>query len=148
MNAAISQAVAIFRKFPHASDDEILRELIASGIDRPLASRLVEFLPMAYCRLILKDAGVRFSDYFQRKLADGRLSPERPLSSEPLLGGDAVVCRIGKAKRTSRNSPARNCSTQQRVRRDEPSGKTGVEAERYNPYLDSVLLAGRRPAPQ
>jgi hypothetical protein len=49
-----------------------------------VAFRLVEFLPLAYCRLVLSDSGIGFCDCFQRKLADGSLSPEQQLDSEPL----------------------------------------------------------------
>src|SRR6185437_11323748 len=84
MNAVISRAVAIFRDSPNASDQEILRKLMVVGVDRVTASRLVEFLPMAYCRLLLADTGVKFCDRFKRKQADGRVSEERALNSEPL----------------------------------------------------------------
>jgi hypothetical protein len=84
MNADISGAVAAFREFPNASDDEILDKLLAAGVDRSTASRLVEFLPMAYCRVVLADSGIKFSERFQRKLADGKLSAERELDSDPL----------------------------------------------------------------
>jgi|SRR5215469_16961354 len=84
MNPFIVEAVAIFREFPNASDEEILSKLVALGCERLIAARLVEFVPMAYCRLLLADSGVRFSDRFQRKLADGSLSPERLLEAEPL----------------------------------------------------------------
>lgn len=84
MNPAIGQAVAIFREFPNASNEEILSKLLAAGTDRPTASRLVEFLPMAYCRVVLSESGINFSDRFQRRLADGRLSPQQRLDSEPL----------------------------------------------------------------
>lgn len=84
MSGAISRAVAIFREFPNASDEEVLRKLATAGVERVVARRLVEFLPMAYCRLIFSDTGVTFSDRFQRKLADGSLSAEQPLGSEPL----------------------------------------------------------------
>jgi hypothetical protein len=86
MNPVMSQVVANFREFPNVSDEEILRKLVAVGIERAIAARLVEFVPMAYCRLIFADSGIRFSECFRRKLADGSLSAERPLDSEPLWG--------------------------------------------------------------
>jgi hypothetical protein len=61
-----------------------------------IAARLVEFLPMAYCRLILADAGIRFSDRFQRKLADGGVSAERLLASEPLWAETLSFARSEK----------------------------------------------------
>ena len=84
MNAGISKTVAILREFPNVSDEEILRKVLAAGVERVVASRLVEFLPLAYTRLILSESGVGFCDRFQRKLADGSLSAERRLDSEPL----------------------------------------------------------------
>lgn len=84
MNPAISRAVTIFRKSPAASDDEIFRELVSNGIERATAARLVEFLLMAYCRLVLADMGTRFSDHFQRRQLDGSLSQESALVSDPL----------------------------------------------------------------
>jgi hypothetical protein len=39
---------------------------------------------MAYCRLVLADVGIRFSDRFQRRQRDGSLSPESALVSDPL----------------------------------------------------------------
>ena len=84
MNPAIAEAVAIFREFPNSSDEEIVRKLVATGCDRLMAARLIEFVPMAYCRLLLADLGVRFSGCFQRKLADGRISAEQRLAANPL----------------------------------------------------------------
>jgi hypothetical protein len=84
MNAIISRAVAIFRESPSASDEEICRRIVSTGIESGIAARLVELLPMAYCRSILTDSGTRFSDRFQRKQADGSLAPERLLATEPL----------------------------------------------------------------
>ena len=84
MNPVIGEAVAIFREFPNSSDEEILRKLVATGCDRLMAARLIEFVPMAYCRVLLADSGVRFSGCFQRKLADGRLSAEQRLAANSL----------------------------------------------------------------
>ena len=84
MNPVIAEAVTIFREFPNASDVEVLRRLVATGCERVMAARLVEFVPMAYCRLLLADSGVRFSGCFQRKLADGKLSAEQRLAANPL----------------------------------------------------------------
>ena len=84
MNPVIGEAVVIFREFPNSSDEEILRKLVATGCDRLMGARLIEFAPMAYCRVLLADSGVRFSGCYQRKLADGRLSAEQRLAANPL----------------------------------------------------------------
>lgn len=83
---AISTAVVIFRELLNSSDEEVFRKLVGTGVDRQYAARLVEFLPMAYGRLLLGKAGTRFSEMFQRMTPSGDLSAERPLSSEPVWG--------------------------------------------------------------
>lgn len=91
----ISRAVNIFRESPASSDYEIYLRVVAEGVEPKYAARLVEFLPMAYCRLILTDTGTRFSDMFRRRLHDGTLSPERTLASEPAW---TEVMRFAKAE--------------------------------------------------
>jgi hypothetical protein len=79
----ISRAVNIFRESPALSDYEIYLRVVAEGVEPKYAARLVEFLPMAYCRLILAANGTRFPDKFRRRIHDGTLSPERTFASEP-----------------------------------------------------------------
>lgn len=96
MNPVIAEAVTIFREFPNASDVEILSRLVEMGCERVMVARLVEFIPMAYCRVLLADSGVRFSDSFRRKLSEGSLSANRLLEKEPLW---AEVVSFAKAER-------------------------------------------------
>lgn len=84
MEIDIAQAVAIIRKSPNVSDDGIYRALVAAGFDQRLAARLVEFLPAAYCRVLLEQGGPRFSDTFQRRRRDGTISPPKAYASEPV----------------------------------------------------------------
>jgi hypothetical protein len=84
LKSVISKTVAIFRESPDASDDDIYRKVIAASVEPKHAARLVEFLPMAYCRLILASTGTRFSVMFRRRQHDGSLSHEQTLASEPL----------------------------------------------------------------
>jgi hypothetical protein len=83
-HAVISKTVEMFRKAPNVSDDEMYRKMIAAGIKPKRAARLVEFLPIAYCRLILAHTGVRFSSMFRRRRHDGSLLHEQMLTSETL----------------------------------------------------------------
>jgi hypothetical protein len=84
VNELLSKAVAKFRSSPRSGDAEIHRMLVAEGFEPAIAGRLVEFLPMVYCRLMLEGSGVRFSKTYQRRFADGKISPEKLLSSEPV----------------------------------------------------------------
>jgi hypothetical protein len=63
---------------------EVFRKLVGTGVERQYAARLVEFLPMAYGRLLLGKAGIHFSEMFQRMTPSGDLTAEQQLSSEPV----------------------------------------------------------------
>jgi len=80
---AISKAVVLLRTSPDLDDEASYRVLVQQGISAQPAARLVEFLPMAYCRLLFAESGVRFTDTFLRKSPDGTLE-EHVLSSEPI----------------------------------------------------------------
>jgi hypothetical protein len=72
----------LFRSSPDMNDEQIHRALVDAGIDRKLAARLVELVPMAYFRVLLEDLGAKFPQTFQRRLNDGTNTPEMPLTSE------------------------------------------------------------------
>jgi hypothetical protein len=84
MTDSISKAVAVIRESTESDDAALHRSLIAEGLAAPLAARLVQFLPMVYCRLMLEPSGVRFSRGFQQRLANGQITPEKLLASEPI----------------------------------------------------------------
>jgi hypothetical protein len=80
MNEQIASALAIFRNSPELDDESVFRALVKLGIERSLAARIVEFLPSAYCRVMLGKSGVQFSNTFTRGTA--QMEPES-LSCEP-----------------------------------------------------------------
>src|SRR5690242_13311478 len=92
MNELISSAVALLRNSPTLGDEAIYQLLVAEGFEHQIAARLVEFLPIAYGRLILANSGIRFSDTFERILPDGRIS-SKSLSSEPLWESAVAFAR-------------------------------------------------------
>jgi hypothetical protein len=94
MELQIEKAAALFRCSRCLRDDEIFEMFLLSGMERRLAARLVELLPMAYCRIVLGCRGVRFADTYRRILPSGGISEERELSSEPVWG--AVVAHAEK----------------------------------------------------
>src|SRR5215472_2884355 len=82
-NQSISKAVSLFRN-PAVGDWDIYAALVGGGVEQRVAARLVEFLPMVYCRLILASTDVKFATTFQRMLPGGGISVEKPLSLEPI----------------------------------------------------------------
>ncbi len=81
---AIAQAVALLRSRTDLGDVAIYRELARRGVKRPIAARLVEFLPTVYCRLIFLKSGLRFPETYRRALSDGTYSPSVSLSGDTL----------------------------------------------------------------
>ncbi len=84
MQVEIAKAVAIIRNSPELLDEDIFRRLTETGLAPRTAARIVEFLPAAYCRVLLEHAGVRFAETFQRHRSDGSISPHMPLAKEPI----------------------------------------------------------------
>src|SRR5689334_7236770 len=80
MNEDIAKALSVLRTNLNSGDEEVHRELVSQGVERERAARLVEFLPMIYCRVILRHSGAQFSNTFLRKLPGGGVE-ERLLSS-------------------------------------------------------------------
>ncbi len=93
MNDLIAKAFAAIRNAPASEDSEIYRALVADGVENKVAARLVEFLPMVCARLTLAGSGVEFSDRYLRRQADGTVSAERRLSSEPIWNAAMAYVR-------------------------------------------------------
>ena len=83
MNEDISKAISVFRRSPNSTDEDVYRQLVVDGIEARRAARLVEFLPIVYCRAILRNSGVKFAATFRRQLPGGA-SEELPLTSDPV----------------------------------------------------------------
>ena len=82
-NESIFKAASIFRHTPNAPDIDVYDALVATGLNPKIAARIVEFLPMVYCRLILARKGVKFANTFQR-LSGETMFTDKLLSSEPM----------------------------------------------------------------
>ncbi|MCC6538969.1 MAG: hypothetical protein IT162_15550 [Bryobacterales bacterium] len=78
----LAVAVSILRRAPADADDlALLREIAATGIDRRTAARMVEFIPMAFCRVFLEHTGAEFAGTFRRGSPQ---APSRDLLTEPV----------------------------------------------------------------
>lgn len=71
----------IFKNSPDLDDESVFRALVDKGVERSLAARIVEFLPIAYCRVLLLKSGVQFSNSFTRSASPLKT---QSLSSEPV----------------------------------------------------------------
>jgi hypothetical protein len=97
LNEAVCKAVSILRNSKNLEDDRVYSALIDEGIAPHLAARLIEFLPIAYCRLILSNSGARFADSFRRRSSDGNIR-EQFLSLEPVWRAAEAYAREEAAR--------------------------------------------------
>src|SRR5271155_2318941 len=95
-------------KFPeHGRRAALADHLVASGIDAHLAAWFVALIPMVCCRVLLKDTGVKFSNMFKRRLADGAISEEKSLTSAPLWDELYTFMDTGSKRRSLARGVAR-----------------------------------------
>ena|ERR1700719_693981 len=103
----IAQATQLFLAHRFASEEELVQQIMRAGSDADLADRLMEFLPLAFGRVLLTRVGMKLPDRFVRMLDNGGFSEEWPLTAEPLW--KPLVAFIRKK--------SRNRSFQERVSR-------------------------------
>jgi hypothetical protein len=80
----ITTAVQLFLTEHDASEAELVEKIYAAIGDRDIAERLIEFVPLAFGRVILGKMGVVLPDYFIRMLDHDKFSEQCPLAAEPI----------------------------------------------------------------
>jgi hypothetical protein len=83
MNSEIQKVLSVFRSFPELDEEGVFRKLVSEGLPASRAARLLEFIPIVYCRLMLRPFGAQFSGTFRRK-GKGGIYEERPFASDAL----------------------------------------------------------------
>jgi hypothetical protein len=81
---AVLQAVEAFRAQPKLEESEMAVALERSGLDVALAKKLVEFVALAYGRVLLARMGIEPGDSYLRIGANGKPSLPRALLEEPV----------------------------------------------------------------
>lgn len=97
LHDAVNKAIAAFHTRRESDEHEIVEMLVASGIEKPLAAKLVEFVPLAFFRAMMEESGVQFADYFLRLGPEGKPADERKLNQEPVYM-EALKMALAEAK--------------------------------------------------
>ncbi|HEV3040934.1 MAG TPA: hypothetical protein VHA33_24415 [Candidatus Angelobacter sp.] len=96
--SCISRAVQLFRSTPALKDEEMFRVLVQEDMEPRVAAHCVEFLPLAYSRMLLMEAGsTRFPQSFLRVLPNGKFKTHR-FDSEPIWN---AIVSFAKTERKS-----------------------------------------------
>ena len=77
-------AVDVFQECLEVDDWQTIQKLVAAGIDQSIALKLVQFVPLAFCRYMLKGTGVGFSPHYQLVESGSNKSLELCLADEPV----------------------------------------------------------------
>ncbi len=103
MREDIVNTLKVLRENPQLGDEELYVRLVEAGIERRMAARLVEFLPIAYGRILLADSGIIFNENYQRMNNRGKISPEQPLASLPLWNEIVTYAKEETSQGTSKH---------------------------------------------
>ncbi len=91
----IEQSFEIFLAHHHRADEPIYSSFKKKGWDEITCSKVLVFVPLAFCRLLLYSSGVSFSEYYINMQSDTK--EKIKLSSEPFFD-TAFNIAISKSK--------------------------------------------------
>ena len=98
MREALEAALRLVSAEPTAFSDGLVDALCAQGHDRRLAMRVVEFMPLAFVRVLLAGTGVELSDRYIRAGQEGQADTERPLADEPVYRATLDLAESGLSR--------------------------------------------------
>jgi hypothetical protein len=84
MDEEIEKAVEVFFAHPEGGQENILAALANCGIAPPVGWRLYQFVPMAFCHVVLRPHGVQFAPDYLSLHPDTKVQQQHPLAGEPL----------------------------------------------------------------
>ncbi|HEX8911248.1 MAG TPA: hypothetical protein VF796_02730 [Humisphaera sp.] len=102
LSDAVKRAVITLQSRPTWDDDVIVERLFRHGFDRRRANRLVQFVPIAFCRFLIRHSGVVCDPHYVPMTADGTPLEQRPLASEPIFRAAVAHCEEVEAFGVSR----------------------------------------------
>ncbi|NNE65659.1 MAG: hypothetical protein HKN33_03760 [Pyrinomonadaceae bacterium] len=67
LEQSMDLALAVFTQYESSTWDALEKAMYDSGISKLNAERILEFMPLAFGRVMMRDSGVKFHDTYQRK---------------------------------------------------------------------------------
>jgi hypothetical protein len=93
LRQALKKALAVFPAHVSDDDDVLVADLVANGLERGLAVRIVQFLPLAYTRVSFERSKITFADTYVRLQANGQPGPAQRLDDEPVYQEGLILAR-------------------------------------------------------
>lgn len=94
---AVNMAVAALQSHAQFDDNDIIRVVMQQGVDELQATRLVQFLPIAFCRFVFRGSAVRFAENYVILGPDGQPKAELPLRDDPVFQEAIAHCEAAAA---------------------------------------------------
>ena len=85
IHCVIEQSLDVFYENQQADDEQIFYSLKQKGWDEITCSKIIAFVPIAFCRLLLHSSGVSFSEYYIIMQSDTKVKQKKRLDSEPFF---------------------------------------------------------------
>src|SRR3954469_7451222 len=99
LNQSIRKAITLFQQHQQADDFDVVEAMVAEGIYRPLARRLLFFVPMAFCRQMFGSRGGQFQDEYYVVDENARPPRKGAARAQPVYNEAVEVFRIVVAAR-------------------------------------------------
>src|SRR3954464_15747634 len=75
--------VTFLQANPAADDDDVVRHLTGRGLSEQQATKLIQFVPIAFTRFLYRLRGVQFAPNYVILGPDGQPTAQRPVADEP-----------------------------------------------------------------
>ncbi|WP_157369448.1 hypothetical protein [Zavarzinella formosa] len=83
LRGGVESMVSLLRANPAADDESIACLLTGEGFTEQQATKLIQFVPVAFTRFLYRSRGVRFAPEYVVLGADARPVARRPVADEP-----------------------------------------------------------------
>jgi len=102
LRSGVDVMVAFVQTSPETDDDGMVRYLTERGVPEPQATKLVQFVPIAFTRFLYRSSGVKFAQNYVLLGSDGQPKSQHQVAEEPAFREawehceDAAVRSVGE----------------------------------------------------
>lgn len=92
LRAGVGQMVEFLTANPQADDEEVATHLKKQGLSEAQATKLIQFVPIAFTRFYLRESGVQFSKYYTLLDAKGQPKSHHLVAEAPAFNEAWQFC--------------------------------------------------------
>jgi hypothetical protein len=89
----VEKSLSTFQEGKNFNNREIVNRLAAHGINEEIAWRIICFVPLAFCRVMLQSSGVHFAPTYLLKSSAVEFEEEKVLAEEPFFEAAVKVAQ-------------------------------------------------------